>query len=109
MSGQDSFRIALGDNLDISVCEGLQSQLQEGLRAADRVVLDLAGATSVDISFLQILVAAQRTAERAGRSLALAEPPAGALATALARCGFSPPHGATSLAEILTPEAPSAP
>lgn len=101
MSGTPTTTVALGENLDVAASEAIHEQLREGLRSTTRLVLDAAKATEVDVTFLQMLVAAHRTAERAGKSIVFASPPSGALAASLARCGFTPRAGATSLAEIL--------
>jgi anti-anti-sigma regulatory factor len=52
------------------------------------VLIDCAGADEVDVSFIQLLIAARRAAQRNGKQLRLAAPPEGALQAALTRAGF---------------------
>ena len=102
MTGTPSLKIALGETLDVTVCEAVHAQLRDALRTANAVVLDVSDAADVDVTFLQILVAAQKSAGRAGKTIAFAQPPSGSLAVALTRCGFRTPPQATALAEILS-------
>ncbi len=67
------------------------------------VILDCAGATEIDVAFVQILIAASRTAAKSNKRIELKRPPDGPLPEALRRCGFPPPPAtATSLAEVLS-------
>jgi anti-anti-sigma regulatory factor len=75
--------------------------IKAALDTTENLILDCFEATDIDVSFLRILAAAQRAAERSGKTVALASPPQGALADALRRCGFTVAEGATSLAGIL--------
>jgi anti-anti-sigma regulatory factor len=76
--------------------------IREALDATENLILDCFEATDIDVSFLQILAAAHRAAERSGKTIALSSPPRGAFADALRRCGFSVAEGATSLAGIFS-------
>ncbi len=58
------------------------------------IVLDAAGLSEADLSVIQIILAAKRSAAARDRRLELAAPPAGALRDALERGGFAEP-GAT--------------
>jgi anti-anti-sigma regulatory factor len=58
------------------------------------VLLDCDGVTDVGLSFIQIILAAQRSAGLRGKRLALAAPPAAALQQALERAGFAQPDAA---------------
>jgi anti-anti-sigma regulatory factor len=62
--------------------------LLDALRGPGDVLLDCGAVTDVDLSFIQIILAARRTADEAGRRLALHDKPTGALAQALTRGGF---------------------
>ena len=95
------FVVPLDGCLTIATVEATHARLREALGGAGAVVLDCAQAREIDVTFLQLLVAAQRTAVRAGKSVRLAAPPSGALAEALRRCGFAAAGTATALAEIL--------
>ncbi len=52
------------------------------------VSIDCSAAAAVDLSFIQLLIAARNSAERAGTSVTLAPRPAGAMLDALTRGGF---------------------
>ena len=93
--------VKLSGSLTTPVGEEVHRTVREALNGCERLVIDCSDVTEVDISFLQILVAADVAAARSHKMAALASPPQGALGDALRRCGFAPPPGATSLAEIL--------
>jgi ABC-type transporter Mla MlaB component len=94
-------RIVLRGSLTIAACEAAHLELARNLAAAGSVVIETDGDAEVDLSFVQLLIAAQRSAERAGRVVALAAPPAGGLAEALISCGFQPAPNATDLKDVL--------
>ncbi len=56
--------------------------------AAGAIFIDCAGATEIDLTFLQLLVAARVTAHALGREVVLAACPDGPLLDALTRGGF---------------------
>jgi anti-anti-sigma regulatory factor len=62
--------------------------LLEALRQPADVLLNCTDVTDIDLSFIQIILAARRTAGESGRRLGLTQPPGGALADALKRGGF---------------------
>ena len=73
----------------------------EALRGGASLIIDCGEAAEVDVSFLQLLIAAQRSAALLKKHIAFKTPPAGALAAAMRACGISPPPGATALAQVL--------
>lgn len=93
--------VPLVGSLTIATVEATHARLREALGGANAIVLDGSQIREIDVTFLQLLVSAQRTAARAGKSVHLAAPPSGVLAEALRRCGFAPAGTATALAEIL--------
>ena len=93
--------VKLGGSLTTPVGEDVHRTVLEALNGCERLVIDCSDVTEVDVSFLQILVSADLAAGRSHKTAALASPPQGVLDDALRRCGFAPPPGATSLAEIL--------
>lgn len=97
--------LSLSGGLTTPGGEDVHRRVREALNGCEELVVDCSGATEIDVSFLQILVAAQRSAERSRKTVALASPPQGVLADALRRCGFAPPPGATSLAKIFASRA----
>ena len=92
--------LVLAGNLTTPGCADTHQTVGRALDGCDRLIIDCGEAEEIDVSFLQILVAAQQAAARSNKSVALAAPPQGVLAQALTRCGFAPPAGATALVEI---------
>lgn len=76
-------------DLTIARAASLRETLLEALESARDVKLDCSAATNVDVTFLQLLVAAQRTAAARGVNLSIIAPEDGALAQALPRAGMS--------------------
>lgn len=101
--------VPLGGSLTIATAEATHAQLIEALNGASAITLDCAQAREIDVTFLQLMVSAQRAAARAGKTVHLSAPPRGVLADALRRCGFPPAGTATALAEILPPDPGLAP
>jgi anti-anti-sigma regulatory factor len=58
------------------------------------LLIDCAGVSEADLSFVQIILAAHRSASARGKRLALAATPAAALRQALERAGFAQPDAA---------------
>jgi anti-anti-sigma regulatory factor len=83
--------------------EAIHAEVLAVLSGHANVVMDCSGASEMDVAFIQILVAAERFAARAGKTVALASPPAGLLAETLRRCGFgAPKRPSSALAEVLS-------
>ncbi|MEJ0017452.1 MAG: STAS domain-containing protein [Acetobacteraceae bacterium] len=80
--------------LSIRTIVPARATLLEALAGAAPVLVDCSAAESVDLSFIQLLLAARLSARQAGKSLRLTGPACGALAAALAQGGFLPPSGA---------------
>ncbi len=59
-------------------------------------VLDCTAVTDADVCFLQLVLAASRSASRAGRKFSLRLPPRGTLRDTLVRGGFIDADGATA-------------
>ena len=98
-------RLVLGGSLTTPTSEETHRALAQALEGCDSLTLDCSEATEIDVSLLQTLVAARCSAERSHKTIGLASPPRGVLLDALRRCGFAAPPDATSLGDILTPEA----
>jgi ABC-type transporter Mla MlaB component len=77
--------------LTLSAAEAVRSSLLVALEGNGAVRLDCSGATDVDVSFVQMVLAARRAAGEQGKSVSLAAPAAGALLDALRRGGFLDP------------------
>ncbi len=64
--------------------------LSKALACHTAVSIDCKAATEIDLSFIQLLVAARSSAQQAGRSVSLAESPNGPLLAVLSRAGLRP-------------------
>ena len=64
------------------------TSLLEALTLHPAVSIDCTAATDIDLSFIQLLVAARNTAGQASRTVTLAENPDGVLLAALSRAGL---------------------
>lgn len=88
MSGTGVYRLCLEGALTIREADRLRGHLMAALEAHPAVEVHCDGATETDLAFVQLLLAAQRTAQRAGRVFSLSLSPAGALWAVLVRGGF---------------------
>ena len=64
--------------------------LRDALAHDATVSIDCRAATDIDLSFIQLLVAARSSAEQASRTVTLVESPNGPLLTVLSRAGLRP-------------------
>ncbi len=71
-----------------------RDQILAALADPADLALDCAGVIEADLSFIQIILAAHRSAGLHGKQLALAAPPPAALQHALERAGFAHPAAA---------------
>lgn len=82
-------RVDLGCDLTIRKAAVIHEQLQQALSGKEEAVtLDCRRAEEVDVSALQLIVAARKSAQILGRRLTLAAPAFGVLRDALERGGF---------------------
>lgn len=99
MASKTTFKIALDGNLGLRDVTALTEQFREALAKHPGIVVTSAGLTGIDITVLQLLVAARKSALAAGKTLTLEAPEGGVLAQFLIKAGFVSPQGAP-----LTPE-----
>jgi len=85
--------IHLKGPLTVPYADSIHASLLEALGAAEAVTVDLSAATSIDVSFLQILIAANKTATRSSKVLKVASSGSGILENEAARCGLLDPIG----------------
>ncbi|MDR3475515.1 MAG: STAS domain-containing protein [Devosia sp.] len=72
----------------------LAGRLRTAIEAHPAVTITADELTELDVSILQVLVSAHKTAAQAGKSLTLKAPPDGALRRTLVRAGFVGADGA---------------
>lgn len=83
-------RVVLIDGaLTIRNAEDVHAKLLKMLSGAGDLVIDVSDADEVDVSFVQLVLAARRSAREQGRALSLAAPAAGPLREVLVRGGFA--------------------
>jgi len=88
MSGTDC--IVLEGPATIRNVEELHAILAAALDYSGSVTVDCAGITDADLSLIQLLLAARKSARRSGQTLVLSAPADGALREALLQGGFMP-------------------
>ncbi len=81
-------RLVFDGALTIRTIEAAHSRLIEAMRNGAPLEIDCSAAEDVDVSFIQLLLAARTSARKLGHSIALAAPVSGALLDALTRGGF---------------------
>lgn len=86
-------RIVLADVLTVRTIAAAHAALLQALTEHPVVHADCSVAEAVDLSLIQLLLAARTSARQAGRKFALAAPASGPLLTALQQGGFLPPSG----------------
>ncbi len=83
-------RIRLDGALTVRGVDSVHAKLAAALEQHAVVVVDCSAATEIDLSLIQLLLAARRTAQHADKTLRLAGADNTALRTALLRGGFVP-------------------
>jgi ABC-type transporter Mla MlaB component len=82
--------LVLDGALTVRNIAAVYAKVADALQHHAAVAIDCDTATEIDLSFVQLLIAARKTASNSGRSLALARPASGALRDALTRGGLLP-------------------
>ena len=90
----DIGQLVLDGNLTIRNIESVHLKLTDAISRRSQIVIDCRSADEVDVSMVQLLLAARAGAASAGRRLVLAHPADGALLDVLVRGGFLQPAGA---------------
>lgn len=89
MQTQETSRhLQLDGALVLTRASSLQAQVLEALDSTSDLCLDVSNATDIDVSFLQILIAAHKTAKLERKSLTVAIAGSETLAAQIARCGL---------------------
>lgn len=103
-TGQASIKvITLQGDLSIQKASAIVEEIQAAMGTTDKLVFDITLAESIDLSCLQILYAAKKTADKKGIELVFKGPVPSEIATALAVGGFcrKPPEDGSELADTL--------
>ncbi len=86
----ESSRLDLRGIRTLRTADATRALLQGALARDLKVSIDCEGVTELDLSLIQLLVAAQASARLAGANLSLTSPPQGLLLETLIRAGFEP-------------------
>jgi two-component system chemotaxis sensor kinase CheA len=86
--------LALTGAMSVREAAQTKADVLAALAEPGDLLLDCAGVTQADLSFIQIILAAHRSARALGKRLALAASPVAALRQALERGGFAHPDAA---------------
>jgi len=90
----DQPRVLFDGARTVRTVANARASLLEALADHSALLVDCDAADTVDLTFIQLLLAARLSAQQAGKRLALAAPASGALLAALGQGGFLPPSGA---------------
>ena len=86
----ESAAVSFDGVLSIRNVESARRILLDALHHNAAVAIDLGAAESIDLSFIQLLLAARLSAVRAGKRLTVALPPGPVLGATLMQGGFVP-------------------
>jgi anti-anti-sigma regulatory factor len=78
------------DRLTLATCEAVQAQLADAVSRGGAFAVDLSQVVEMDVTGLQLLIAAANAAQAAGAPMTLADEISPAAATAFARAGLDP-------------------
>ncbi len=96
---RDAGRVELTGAAGIREAEQIRSSLLEAVRQHNRVVIDCTRAASIDISIIQLILSARKTAAAAGKTVALARPADDSLLDTLLHAGLVNPKGGSPAAD----------
>jgi len=85
--------VRLSGPLTIQTAEAVHQRLCAALSEGGPVTVDCAAASEIDVTFIQLLLAARRGAAETGRDFALAGPAEGALLKTLRQAGLMTEDG----------------
>lgn len=95
-TGSDRFTLALSGDLSIRSIADAHGQLGAALRDHADVAVAVADDAVVDLTLVQLICAARRSADEAGKTFAMAAPAGGTLLETLRRGGFTATAGQRS-------------
>jgi anti-anti-sigma regulatory factor len=87
-------RVKLDGALTVRTIANARASLLAALADHPGVLVDCGAVESVDLTFIQLLLATRLSAHQAGKPFSLAAPATGALRAALEQGGFLPSSGA---------------
>ncbi|MBR0830216.1 STAS domain-containing protein [Bradyrhizobium manausense] len=93
-AGGSEGRVRLQGSLTLRDAKQVQGLLLDAISASREVEIDVSDVSSIDVSIIQLIVSARKSAEQRGRKLALATESNGAFRATLAKAGFLGDDGA---------------
>jgi hypothetical protein len=84
---------ALPAALTIREAENIQARLLDLVREQETVVVDCSAAAEIDLSFVQLVLSARKSAIALGKRLTVVPPASGLLSDVLRRAGIVPSTG----------------
>lgn len=87
-------RVQLQGSLTLRDAKQMQGLLLEAISASREVQIDVRDVSEIDVSIIQLIISARKSAEQRGRKLVLVTGPDGAFRAVLARAGFLGDGGA---------------
>lgn len=91
IDGATDFRVSAPPSVTVRTVAAFRSDLRDACGSHSSILLDIAGVTEADLSFVQVVYAARYQMDSIGGSLKLAGPAAAGapIATLLQRAGFT--------------------
>jgi ABC-type transporter Mla MlaB component len=105
-AAKDSWLLLQGPLL-LRQAEELRAQLLQAMQSQPQLRIDCGGVTEADLSTVQTLLSAGRSARRGAKPVVLRGDPAPALCAALERAGFPPARDAAGFTHWMQGEAAS--
>lgn len=102
MANVDSVRLEFGGDLSLRDADGLKSRLAAALSNHKSLVIETDRIGGIDTSCLQVLVAAQKSANAAGTPMRLSAGVESPLGRAMVAAGFHAPDGRPLIPEAET-------
>ena len=104
-SQEDIFRIELCGDLSLPSIGQTHEKVLAGFDQDLPIVIDLEGVENADLTLVQLVEAARKSADRRGRTLSLSAPASGPTRAVLERGGFlgAPDRAAFWLQDTVTP------
>ncbi len=96
------FSLRLSGELSLRGIEALKAEVAAALAAHQAIAIDTAAVESADVPAIQLLLAAQKTANAEGKALSLTADAAGPLARTLVALGLVAADGAALVPETST-------
>ncbi len=83
-----SARVSLPPSLTVRDAANIHARLVEAVRDRPSIVVDASAAIEIDLSFLQLVISARKSALASGKALSVVPPADGRLADMLRRAGL---------------------